>query len=79
MDALSLDHLVIHVGEREVLGPEVIKRGAGYADRIGDQQLNCRGPGADADPAQAHSRPVRVSSIRLLRRGIFGPETAHVS
>ncbi len=58
MDALSLDHLVIHVAEwdrsnafyREVLGAEVIERGAGYAYRIGDQQLNCHGPGVDADP-----------------------------
>jgi catechol 2,3-dioxygenase-like lactoylglutathione lyase family enzyme len=58
MDALSLDHLVIHVTGwdrsnafyREVLGAEVIERGAGYAYRIGSQQLNCHGPGVDPDP-----------------------------
>jgi catechol 2,3-dioxygenase-like lactoylglutathione lyase family enzyme len=58
VDALSLDHLVIHVAEwdrsnafyRDVLGAKVIERGAGYAYRIGSQQLNCHGSGVDPDP-----------------------------
>jgi catechol 2,3-dioxygenase-like lactoylglutathione lyase family enzyme len=50
---LKLDHFVIHVSEWQrsnefyarVFGMEVIKRGKGYAYRLGDVQLNCHGPG----------------------------------
>jgi catechol 2,3-dioxygenase-like lactoylglutathione lyase family enzyme len=58
MDDVRLDHVVIHVTDwersnafyREVLGAEVISRGAGYAYRLGEQQLNCHGPGVEAAP-----------------------------
>jgi catechol 2,3-dioxygenase-like lactoylglutathione lyase family enzyme len=54
----ALDHVVIHVSDwdrsnsfyRDVVGVEVVERGAGYAYRIGDQLLNCHGPGVDPDP-----------------------------
>jgi catechol 2,3-dioxygenase-like lactoylglutathione lyase family enzyme len=55
---VRLDHAVIHVGEwersnafyRDVVGAELVERGAGYAYRLGDQQLNCHGPGIVATP-----------------------------
>ena len=55
---VRLDHAVIHVSEwersnvfyRDVVGAELIERGAGYAYRFGDQQLNCHGPGVVATP-----------------------------
>jgi catechol 2,3-dioxygenase-like lactoylglutathione lyase family enzyme len=56
--SVDLDHCVIHVSDwersnafyRDVLGAEVIERGAGFAYRFGDTQLNCHGPGVDAHP-----------------------------
>jgi catechol 2,3-dioxygenase-like lactoylglutathione lyase family enzyme len=53
-----LDHCVIHVSNwqrsnafyRDVLGAELIARGAGWAYRFGTEQLNCHGPGVDATP-----------------------------
>jgi catechol 2,3-dioxygenase-like lactoylglutathione lyase family enzyme len=58
MAVRALDHVVIHVSDwersnrfyREVLGAGIEERGAGYAHRIGDQLLNCHGPGVAADP-----------------------------
>lgn len=55
---IKIDHCVIHVADwersvafyRDVLGAEVVPRGAGYAFRFGDTQLNCHGPGVDAVP-----------------------------
>jgi catechol 2,3-dioxygenase-like lactoylglutathione lyase family enzyme len=53
------DHCVIHVSNwersnafyRDVLGAEVIERGgAGFAYRFGAVQLNCHGPGVEAEP-----------------------------
>jgi ribonuclease HI/catechol 2,3-dioxygenase-like lactoylglutathione lyase family enzyme len=51
--SLRLDHVVIAVSDwersnrfyRDVLGAEILERGAGYAYRFGDQQLNVHGPG----------------------------------
>jgi catechol 2,3-dioxygenase-like lactoylglutathione lyase family enzyme len=56
--AIRLDHAVIHVSDwersnafyQDVIGAEVIERGPGYVYRLGDQQLNCHGPGVDAHP-----------------------------
>jgi catechol 2,3-dioxygenase-like lactoylglutathione lyase family enzyme len=53
-----LDHCVIHVTDwersnafyRDVLGAELIRRGAGWAYRFGDTQLNCHGPGLAPHP-----------------------------
>jgi catechol 2,3-dioxygenase-like lactoylglutathione lyase family enzyme len=55
---IRLDHAVIHVSDWErsnafycdVIGAEVIERGPGYVYRLGDQQLNCHGPGVDGHP-----------------------------
>ena len=62
----TLDHFVIAVSDWErsnafyagVIGAEVVARGAGFAYRIGDQQLNVHGPGTDPHPvAQDRVRP----------------------
>lgn len=58
MTRVSLDHCVIHVSDwdranafyRDVLGAEVIPRGAGFAYRLGPVQLNAHGPGVQAAP-----------------------------
>ena len=58
MPKLKLDHCVIHVSDwercnafyRDVLGAELIQRGAGWAYRFGDTQLNCHGPGLAPHP-----------------------------
>lgn len=55
---ISLDHCVIHVSDWErsnafyhqVMGAELIPRGAGWAYRFGSQQLNCHGPNVHAVP-----------------------------
>lgn len=55
---IRIDHCVIHVREwersnafyRDVLGAELIPRGAGWAYRFGETQLNCHGPGVNATP-----------------------------
>jgi catechol 2,3-dioxygenase-like lactoylglutathione lyase family enzyme len=55
---LALDHVVIHVSDwdrsnrfyQDVIGAGIVEREAGYSYRIGDQLLNCHGPGVDPDP-----------------------------
>ena len=62
----TLDHCVIAVSDwersnafyRDVIGAEVVARGAGFAYRLGDQQLNVHGPGVDPHPvAKDRVRP----------------------
>jgi catechol 2,3-dioxygenase-like lactoylglutathione lyase family enzyme len=58
MADIRFDHCVIAVSDwersnafyRDVLGAEVVPRGAGFAYRFGDLQLNVHGPGVAADP-----------------------------
>jgi|SRR4051794_36209879 catechol 2,3-dioxygenase-like lactoylglutathione lyase family enzyme len=55
---LALDHLVIAVSDwgrsnafyAGVLDADVVARGAGFAYRFGDQQLNVHGPGVEPAP-----------------------------
>jgi catechol 2,3-dioxygenase-like lactoylglutathione lyase family enzyme len=63
---IALDHFVIAVSDwetsnafyRDVVGAEVVERGAGYAYRLGTQQLNVHGPGLDPQPvARDRVRP----------------------
>ena len=57
--SVTLDHCVIAVTDweasnafyRDVIGCEVVQRGAGFAYRLGAQQLNVHGPGVELDPA----------------------------
>jgi catechol 2,3-dioxygenase-like lactoylglutathione lyase family enzyme len=58
MVTVTLDHCVIHVSDwarsnafyHDVLGAELIRRGNGWAYRVGDVQLNFHGPGVAAEP-----------------------------
>jgi catechol 2,3-dioxygenase-like lactoylglutathione lyase family enzyme len=67
----KLDHCVIHVSDweranafyRDVIGAELVRRGAGWAYRLGDQQLNVHGPGVDATPVARD--PVRPGNSDL--------------
>jgi catechol 2,3-dioxygenase-like lactoylglutathione lyase family enzyme len=67
----QLDHCVIHVSDwepanafyRDVIGAALVRRGAGWAYRLGDQQLNVHGPGVDTDPVARD--PVRPGNSDL--------------
>jgi len=84
---VALDHCVIAVSDwatsnafyREVIGCEVIERGAGFAYRLGAQQLNVHGPGVAADPVA--SDPVRPGNSDLCFRwdGPIADAEAHLS
>ena len=71
---ISFDHCVVHVSDWErsngfyldVLGAELIQRGAGWAYRFGDQQLNLHGPGVHAEPVARD--PVRPGNSDLCFR-----------
>jgi catechol 2,3-dioxygenase-like lactoylglutathione lyase family enzyme len=68
---VRLDHCVIHVTSwersnafyRDVLGAELVPRGAGWAYRFGAQQLNVHGPGIA--PAPLARLPVRPGNSDL--------------
>jgi catechol 2,3-dioxygenase-like lactoylglutathione lyase family enzyme len=58
MTKIKFDHCVIHVSNwgashafyRDILGAEVIRQGENWAYRFGSVQLNCHGPGTEANP-----------------------------
>ena len=58
MLSIKLDHSVIHVSsweqsnafDRDVLGAELVKVGAGWSYRYGETQLNCHGPDVHGTP-----------------------------
>ncbi len=68
---VALDHVVIAVSEwdranafyRDVLGAQLVERGAGYAYRFGHQQLNVHGPGGEPYPVAR--RPVQPGNSDL--------------
>ncbi len=71
---IRFDHCVIAVTDwersnafyRDVLGAELIERGAGWAYRFGDQQLNVHGPGVRGEPLARD--PVRPGNSDLCFR-----------
>jgi catechol 2,3-dioxygenase-like lactoylglutathione lyase family enzyme len=83
---IALDHCVVAVGDwersnafyRDVLGAEVVERGAGYAYRFGDQQLNLHGPGVHGEPVARD--PVRPGNSDLCFRwdGPIADAIAHL-
>jgi catechol 2,3-dioxygenase-like lactoylglutathione lyase family enzyme len=68
---VKFDHCVVHVSDwarsndfyARVMGAQVIARGAGFAYRFGDTQLNLHGPGVDAVPVARD--PVRPGNSDL--------------
>ena len=85
--AIHLDHCVIHVSEwersnafyRDVVGAEIIERGPGFAYRFGGVQLNCHGPGVQAEPVAAE--PVMPGNSDLCFRwsGTLEEAIAHLT
>jgi catechol 2,3-dioxygenase-like lactoylglutathione lyase family enzyme len=83
---ISFDHAVVAVSDwgrsnafyRDVLDAQLIERGAGWAYRFGDQQLNLHGPGVQAEPL-AHD-PVRPGNSDLCFRwdGPIDAAVAHL-
>ncbi len=71
---VTLDHCVIHVSDwdrsetfyREVMGAAIVREAVGFALRFGEQQLNCHGPGKDAEPVAR--RPVMPGGSDLCFR-----------
>jgi catechol 2,3-dioxygenase-like lactoylglutathione lyase family enzyme len=84
--SVALDHCVIHVSGParanafygDVIGAEVIERGAGYVYRLGDRQLNVHGPGVEAHPVARE--PVRPGNSDLCFRwdGPIADAVAHL-
>ncbi len=83
---MTLDHCVIAVSDwgrsnafyGDVIGAEVVERGAGYAYRLGAQQLNVHGPGVDPDPvARERVRPGN-SDLCFVWDGPVADAVAHL-
>lgn len=85
--AVHLDHCVIHVTDwarsnafyRDVMGAELIPRGAAFAYRFGGVQLNVHGPGVSAAPLA--ERPVMPGNSDLCFRwsGTIEQAAAHLA
>ncbi|KQP91732.1 VOC family protein [Methylobacterium sp. Leaf117] len=85
--AVHLDHCVIHVTDwvrsnafyRDVMGAELIPRGAAFAYRFGGVQLNVHGPGVNATPLA--ERPVMPGNSDLCFRwsGTIEQAAAHLA
>lgn len=83
---ISLDHVVIHVSDwersnafyRDVLGAEVVERGAGFAYRFGEQQLNCHGPGVEAEPVARTAGGPGSSDLCFVWPGTTEEALAHL-
>lgn len=83
----ALDHCVIHVTDwdrsnafyRDIVGAEVVPAGAGFVYRLGQQQLNCHGPGVNAYPVARD--PVRPGNSDLCFRwtGTIEEATQHLA
>ena len=83
---ISFDHAVVAVSDwgrsnafyRDVLDAQLIERGAGWAYRFGDQQLNLHGPGVQAEPLARD--PVRPGNSDLCFRwdGPIDAAVAHL-
>ncbi len=83
---VALDHCVIHVLDwprsgdfyARALGAEIVERPVGSALRFGKQQLNCPGPGLDAQPLA--KLPVFPGNSDLCLRwpGLISRAIAHL-
>ena len=83
---MNLDHSVVAVSDwersnafyRDVLGAELVQRGAGWAYRFGDQQLNVQGP--DDVGGSATSVPIRPEHSHMCWRwdGTIEEAIAHL-
>lgn len=84
---IRLDHCVIHVSDwersnpfyRDVLGAELVPRGAGWAYRFGQQQLNCHGPGVQAAPVARQPVMPGNSDLCFVWDGPIEEAVAHLT
>ncbi|HET7093898.1 MAG TPA: VOC family protein [Thermomicrobiales bacterium] len=84
---VKLDHCVIHVSDwrrsnafyRDVLGAELIARGAGWIYRFGAQQLNVHGPGVEAAPVARVPVPPGGSDLCFAWSGPIREAQAHLA
>lgn len=81
-----LDHVVVAITDwersnrfyAEVLGAELVRRGQGWAYRLGEQQLNVHGPGVSPFPvAQVPVTPGN-SDLCFVWPGTIGDAVAHL-
>ena len=83
---VRLDHCVIHISDwdasnafyRDVLGAELVARGAGWAYRFGEQQLNVHGPGVDPDPVARLPVQPGNSDLCFVSDGPIEDAVAHL-
>jgi catechol 2,3-dioxygenase-like lactoylglutathione lyase family enzyme len=86
MAEIRFDHCVIAVSNwersnpfyRDVLGAELVPRGAGYAYRFGDVQLNVHGPGVSASPVARIPVAPGGSDLCFVWRGPIESAVAHL-
>lgn len=86
MKAVSLDHCVITVSNwersnafyRDVMGAELVQRGAGWAYRFGGVQLNVHGPGNPGDPNARVPVPAGGSDLCFEWSGPIAEAAAHL-
>ena len=86
MPTVKFDHCVVHVSDwersnafyRDVLGAELIRRGAGWFYRFGDVQLNLHGPGVDATPVAQIPVPPGGSDLCFEWSGPIEDALAHL-
>ena len=84
---VKLDHCVIHISDwersnafyRDVIGAQVVPRGAGFAYRFGDCQLNCHGPGVKGEPVARLPVPPGNSDVCFEWNGPIADAIAHLA
>jgi catechol 2,3-dioxygenase-like lactoylglutathione lyase family enzyme len=82
-----LDHVVIAVTDwersnrfyAEVLGAELVPRGAGWAYRLGEQQLNVHGPGVSPFPVAGTPVPPGGSDLCFVWPGTVEDAVDHLA
>jgi catechol 2,3-dioxygenase-like lactoylglutathione lyase family enzyme len=84
---VKLDHCVVHVSDwgrsnafyRDVVGAEVVPRGAFFAYRFGDTQLNIHGPGMSGMIVARLPVQPGNSDICLEWKGLIADAIAHLA
>lgn len=84
---VKLDHCVVHVRDwdrsnafyRDVLGAELVAKGAGWVYRFGTEQLNVHGPGVEAAPVAGIPVPPGGSDLCFEWAGPIEGAVAHLA
>jgi catechol 2,3-dioxygenase-like lactoylglutathione lyase family enzyme len=87
MRAVKLDHSVLTVSDwersnrfyREVLGAELIRLGAGWAYRFGQEQINLHGPSVPGHPNARLPVPAGGSDLCFEWPGLIEEAAAHLA